>query len=85
LAALEGGVEETLRDPDAAAREIARASGGTDLPLVRAQLAALRPVVTPPLRLDRPVLEEWADFDARIGIVEERPDVERAFDFNVAR
>ena len=83
--ALEGGVEATLRDPGAAAREIARASGGTDLPLVRAQLAALRPVVTPPLRLDRAVLEKWADFDARIGIVEKRPDVGQAFDFGVAR
>lgn len=83
--ALAGGVEATLRDPNAAAREIARASGGTDLALTRAQLAALRPVVSPPLRLDRAVLEEWADFDARIGIVERRPDVRRAFDLSVAR
>jgi hypothetical protein len=26
------------------------------------------------------ILEQWADFDARIGIVERRPDVSRAFD-----
>jgi putative hydroxymethylpyrimidine transport system substrate-binding protein len=41
-------------------------------------------VVTPPLRLDRAVLEKWADFDARIGIVKERPDVGRTFDFSVS-
>jgi NitT/TauT family transport system substrate-binding protein/putative hydroxymethylpyrimidine transport system substrate-binding protein len=85
VAALRGGVEATLRDPDAAAREIARASGGTELPLVRAQLDALRPVVKPPLRMDRGVVEEWARFDERIGIVEKPIDVDRAFDFDVAR
>jgi hypothetical protein len=29
------------------------------------------------------VLEKWADFDARIGIVKRRPDVNAAFDFNL--
>jgi NitT/TauT family transport system substrate-binding protein/putative hydroxymethylpyrimidine transport system substrate-binding protein len=85
VAALSRGVDATLADPDAAAKQIAKASGGEDLALVRAQLAALRPVVSPPLRLDRAVLEKWADFDARIGIVRERPDVDRTFDFSVAR
>jgi putative hydroxymethylpyrimidine transport system substrate-binding protein len=85
VAALRRGVDSTLRDPDAAAREIARASGGSELELVRAQLDALRPVVTPPLRLDRGVVEEWAAFDARIGIVKRPVDVGRAFDFGVAR
>jgi putative hydroxymethylpyrimidine transport system substrate-binding protein len=85
VAAIRRGVDATLSDPDAAARQIARASGGSDLGLVRAQLAALRPVVTPPLRLDRRVLERWAEFDARIGIVERPVDVGRAFDFSVVR
>jgi putative hydroxymethylpyrimidine transport system substrate-binding protein len=85
VAALSRGVDATLADPDAAAKQIAKASGGEDPALVRAQLAALRPVVSPPLRLDRAVLEKWADFDARIGIVKERPDVDRTFDFSVAR
>jgi putative hydroxymethylpyrimidine transport system substrate-binding protein len=52
---------------------------------LRAQLRALRPVIQPPLRLDRAVLERWADFDARVGIVRRRPDVDRAFAFDVAR
>jgi putative hydroxymethylpyrimidine transport system substrate-binding protein len=85
VAALRSGVDATLADPNAATRQIAQASGGEDLALVRAQLDALRPVVTPPLRLDRAVLEKWADFDARIGIVKKRPDVDRTFDFSVAR
>ena len=74
-----------LARPDPAARQIARAAGQADLGLVRAQLSALRPVIVPPLRLDRAVLERWADFDARFGIVRRRPDVDRAFAFDVAR
>jgi len=31
------------------------------------------------------VLERWASFDTRFGIVRRRPDVDRAFDFGVAR
>ena len=85
VAAIRAGAESAIADPGPVAREIARASGGDDLALVRAQLAALRPVVSPPLRLDRHVLERWADFDAGIGLVERRPDVARAFDFALAR
>jgi hypothetical protein len=29
------------------------------------------------------VIDRWADFDARIGIVDHRPDVDRAFDFSL--
>jgi len=36
------------------------------------------------LTLDRAVLERWADFDARIGLVRRRPDVGRAFAFGLA-
>jgi hypothetical protein len=41
---------------------------------------AVSPAFAPGLRLDRDVLEQWADFDARIGVVDRRPDVQRAFD-----
>jgi hypothetical protein len=41
--------------------------------------------VVPPMRLDRGVLERWAAFDARFGIVRTKPDVDQAFDFGVAR
>jgi len=85
VAAIGDGVRSVLARPDPAARQIARAAGQADLGLVRAQLRALRPVIVPPLRLDRPVLERWADFDARFGIVKRRPDVDRMFVFDVAR
>ncbi len=85
VAAIGDGVRSVLARPDPAARQIARAAGQADLGLVRAQLTALRPVIVPPLRFDRAVLERWADFDARFGIVRRRPDVDRAFAFDVAR
>ncbi|MEA2445351.1 MAG: putative hydroxymethylpyrimidine transport system substrate-binding protein [Thermoleophilales bacterium] len=85
IAAIKRGAEASLRDPEPVTREIARASGGTDLALVRAQMRAVAPIVAPPLRLDRSVIDRWADFDARIGIVRRRPDVGRAFDFTVVR
>jgi hypothetical protein len=30
------------------------------------------------------VLERWADFDERLGILGRRPDVERAFAFDLS-
>ena len=84
LAAIEAGLRDTLEDPDAAARQIATAAETKDVGLVRAQLDAVTPVFARGLRLDRDVVEQWADFDARIGIVDERPDVARAFDFTLA-
>jgi putative hydroxymethylpyrimidine transport system substrate-binding protein len=83
VAAIRSGVEATLADPEPAAREIARAGGDADLEVVRAQLRAVAPVLRPPLELNRSVLEQWAEFDARIGIVERPPDVDRAFDLSL--
>ena len=84
VAAIGDGVRSVVARPEPAARQIAQAAGQADLDLVRAQIRALRPVIQPPLRLDRAVLEEWATFDARAGIVRRRPDVARAFAFDVA-
>ncbi|CAA9512678.1 MAG: hypothetical protein AVDCRST_MAG30-2579 [uncultured Solirubrobacteraceae bacterium] len=66
-------------------RQVAREAGDPDTDLIAAQLEAVTPAFSTDLRLDRAVLERWADFDARFGIVDERPDVARAFDFDVAR
>jgi NitT/TauT family transport system substrate-binding protein/putative hydroxymethylpyrimidine transport system substrate-binding protein len=85
VAAIGDGVRSVLARPEPAARQVARAAGEADIDLVRAQLRALRRVVLPPVRLDRPVLERWADFDERLGIVKRRPDVDAAFAFDVAR
>ncbi len=82
--AVRAGLASTLAGEDAAARQIAREAEVADLGLVGAQLRAVRPALSRDLRLDRAVLERWADFDARLGIVPRRPDVARAFDFTVA-
>ena len=84
LRAIRGGIDETLADRAAASTEIARASGA-DVPLVRAQLDAVAPALRPALRLDRSVLEQWADFDERFGILSRRPDVGRLFVFDIAQ
>jgi NitT/TauT family transport system substrate-binding protein/putative hydroxymethylpyrimidine transport system substrate-binding protein len=78
------GLDEARARPDAAVRRIAEAAETTDTALLRAQLDAVLPIFADGLQLDREVLEQWADFDVEIGLVEKRPDVERAFDFTVA-
>jgi putative hydroxymethylpyrimidine transport system substrate-binding protein len=75
------GTENALRNRDATIAEIAKASGG-DVPLTRAQLAAVAPALEPPVRLDRRALEGWARFDTRFGILRREPDVDSAFDFD---
>ena len=62
---------------------IAEAAETDDTELVRAQLDAVLPIFADGLRLDRDVLEQWADFDVEIGLVDERPDVAQAFDFTL--
>jgi NitT/TauT family transport system substrate-binding protein/putative hydroxymethylpyrimidine transport system substrate-binding protein len=84
LRAISAGMEAALAEPGRAAEEIAEAAESNDVELTREQLDAVGPVFARGLRLDRSVLERWADFDAEIGIVDERPDVDRAFDFSLA-
>jgi putative hydroxymethylpyrimidine transport system substrate-binding protein len=67
-----------LRDRDATIAKLVRASGA-DEGLMRAELDAVGPALLPPMRLDRAALEGWASFDARFGILERPPDVDRAF------
>ena len=76
-AAVTAGTEAVLRDREPALRELAGA--GADEGLLRAQLDAVAPTLRPPLRLDRGALVRWAAWDARFGILRERPDVDRAF------
>lgn len=74
--ALAGGIDSVRADPGAAVADIAEASGGDDA-LVRAQLAAVEPILGTELR--REVLEAWADWDVEFGILPTRPDLDRAF------
>ncbi|MBA3262748.1 MAG: ABC transporter substrate-binding protein [Thermoleophilaceae bacterium] len=78
LAKLVAGTRAALADREATIDQLVEVSGA-DEPLVRAQLGAVAPALRPPIRLDRRALEGWARFDARFGILERRPDVERAF------
>jgi hypothetical protein len=52
---------------------------GADEQLVRAQLAAIAPVLSRTLRLAPRELRDWARFDARYGILQREPDVRAAF------
>jgi NitT/TauT family transport system substrate-binding protein/putative hydroxymethylpyrimidine transport system substrate-binding protein len=83
LAAIEDGRRYALAHREQAAETIARAAESSDLGLQRAELDAVAPILAPGLKLDRSILERWATFDARIGIVKRPPDVNRAFDFHL--
>jgi putative hydroxymethylpyrimidine transport system substrate-binding protein len=83
LRAVKQGLRDALARPEAATRRIARAAETRDVALIRSQLEAVAPAFARGLRFDREVLERWADFDVRIGIVDRRPDVGRAFDFTL--
>ena len=82
LAALREGTRSAYSRREPAIRDIVRASGA-DEELVRAQLRALAPALRPPLRLNRRALEAWARFDARFGVLERPPDIDRAFALEV--
>ena len=76
--ALAAGTRAALADRDATVDDLVEASGA-DESLVRAQLAAVAPALRPPMRFDREALRAWARFEVRFGILERRPDVDRAF------
>jgi putative hydroxymethylpyrimidine transport system substrate-binding protein len=78
LARLEAGTRAALADRERTVDELVEASGA-DEQLVGAQLDAIAPALRPPLRLDRRALQGWARFDARFGILERRPDVDRVY------
>ncbi len=83
LNAIDAGITAVRDDPGAAAERVAAAAEAGDVGLVRAQLDAVLPLYG--MRLDRGRLEAWAAFDARIGIVDAKPDVDRAFDFEIGK
>jgi putative hydroxymethylpyrimidine transport system substrate-binding protein len=82
--AIADGTEAALADRDATVAEIAAASEA-DTELVRAQVEAVAPALRPPLVLRRAAVEGWARFAADFGILNRRPDVDRAFDFALYR
>ena len=85
LRAIAAGVRDVVAHPVPAVRQMVAVAQAADPGLMRAQLDAVKPLFEPPIRLDREVLERWADFDVRVGLVPRRPDIGRAFDFSVFR
>jgi putative hydroxymethylpyrimidine transport system substrate-binding protein len=83
LAALSAGLDATLARPERAVAEVAAAAAADDRSLIRAQLRAVAPTYARGLRLDRRVLERWASWEAEVGIVKRRPDVDTAFVFGL--
>jgi putative hydroxymethylpyrimidine transport system substrate-binding protein len=83
LHAIRDGIAAVRADPKAAVTQIAHEAQTDDTGLIGAQLDAVAAIFDTDLKLDRPVLEQWADFDVRLGVVKHRPDVGRTFDFSV--
>ncbi len=83
LAAIAAGDRAALANPGAAVNPLVKASQA-DPALIRAELAAVRPVLSPNLALNRAVLEQWANFDQRFGILKTNVDVAKAFDFSAS-
>ena len=83
--AISRGMTEVREHPAAAVRQIAAAAQTDDLGLIGAQLEAVKPLFAPGMRMDRAVIQRWADFEVRIGLIDRRPQVGRGFDFGVAR
>jgi putative hydroxymethylpyrimidine transport system substrate-binding protein len=78
LADLRHGTVVALAERQKTIDRLVKASGA-DEALVRAELDAVAPALVPPVRLDRRALRGWADFDTRFGILDSRPDLDRAF------
>jgi len=76
VGALRRGIADVRAHPAPAVADITRASG-SPASLVRAQLAAVSPILG--TRLRPAVLHAWARWDTEFGILPRRPDVARTF------
>jgi NitT/TauT family transport system substrate-binding protein/putative hydroxymethylpyrimidine transport system substrate-binding protein len=83
LSALADGTLDALADRPGAAQRVAEAAQARP-DLIRAELDAIAPALSPPIRLDPAKLAGWAAFDRRFGILRRAPDVSQAFDLTLA-
>jgi NitT/TauT family transport system substrate-binding protein/putative hydroxymethylpyrimidine transport system substrate-binding protein len=81
IATLADGTHAALANRPAAVRHVAAASD-SDPALVTAQLTAVAPALRPPLTLDPAILDKWATFDVRFGILSGKPDIGELFDLD---
>jgi putative hydroxymethylpyrimidine transport system substrate-binding protein len=84
IRALQRGYTEAQNDPESAVTALVDADSGLDRDAAQAQLDAVAPAFTAGARaygeLRESVLREWAAWDVEFGILEERPEIDRAFD-----
>ena len=78
LAALGDGSNAARADPSVALQPIVQASGA-DPGLIRAELAAVRPILAPGVALNFSAIRAWAAFDARFGILKSAPNAGALF------
>ena len=83
LAALEDGTRDALSDRAAAVKEVAAAAQAKP-DLIAAELDAIAPALSPPIKLNPQRLAGWASFDFRFGILRRVPLVREVFDTTVA-
>jgi ABC-type nitrate/sulfonate/bicarbonate transport system substrate-binding protein len=84
IRALQRGYGEAQTDPESAVATMVADEPELDAEQLTAQFDAVAPAFTAGAsaygELRRPVLERWADWDVEFGILDERPDVDAAFD-----
>ena len=87
--ALRRGYEEALADPESAVEVLTRRNRGLEREPTLEELRAVSPTFTSGVsrygRLDRERLDAWAQWAVDFGLLERRPDIDRAFAFDVAR
>jgi NitT/TauT family transport system substrate-binding protein/putative hydroxymethylpyrimidine transport system substrate-binding protein len=83
LAALADGTRDALGDRPGAVKQIAAAAQAKP-ELIAAELDAIAPALSPPIRLNPRALAGWADFDFRFGILRHVPLVREVFDTSLA-
>lgn len=89
ITALRRGYEAALADHDAAIDALTAGAAGVDSGTARKELDAVAPAFVAPGRrfgqLDARMLSDWATWEAKFGIVEEPPDVDRLFAVELSR
>jgi hypothetical protein len=58
-------------------------ASGADPSLIRAELKAVQPILSPDVRLDAPSLAAWSAWDTRFGILKTRPMLNDLFAFGL--
>ena len=83
LAALADGTRDALANRPAAVKLVAAAAQANP-DLIAAELDAIAPALSPPMRLDPQALAGWAAFDFRFAILRRTPLVREVFDTTLA-